>query len=68
MTIQECKRRERIYKKLVEKFQPTSTFDSNDMTPEELECIKVALLRSVTIEELNIIELRRKDNKPDDEL
>lgn len=58
MTIQECKRRERIYKKLVEKFQPTSTFDSNDMTPEELECIKVALLRSVAIEILFELETR----------
>lgn len=26
MTIQECKNHERIYKKLVEKFQPTSTW------------------------------------------
>lgn len=65
MTIQECKRRERIYKKLVEKFRPTSTFDSNDMTPEELECIKVALLRSVAIEMLNIADLKkRKDSEP----
>lgn len=63
MTIQECKRRERIYKKLVEKFLPTFTFDSKDCTPEELQCIKAALLRSVAIEELNIMELRRKDDE-----
>lgn len=68
MTIQECEHREQIYKKLLEKFHPTMTFDSRDCTPEELLCIKAALLRSVAIEELNIIELRRKDNKPDDEL
>ena len=67
MTIQECKRRERIYKKLVEKFLPTFTFDSKDCTPEELECIKVALLRSVAIEQLNIADLKkRKDGKTDE--
>ncbi len=60
MTIQECKRRERIYKKLVEKFLPTFTFDSKNCTPEELECIKVALLRSVAIEMLNIAELKKR--------
>lgn len=60
MTIQECKRRERIYKKLVEKFLPTFTFDSKDCTPEELECIKVALLRSVAIEQLNIADLKKR--------
>ena len=65
MTIQECKRRERIYKKLVEKFLPTFTFDSKNCTPEELECIKVALLRSVAIEMLNIADLKkRKDSEP----
>lgn len=65
MTIQECERRERIYKKLLEKFYPTVTFDSKDCTPEELEYIKAALLRSVAIEELNIVELGRKDGKTD---
>ena len=65
MTIRECERHEQIYKKLVEKFHPTITFDSNDMTPEELECIKVALLRSVAIEMLNIADLKkRKDSEP----
>lgn len=39
MTIQECERREQIYKKLLEKFHPAITFDSKDCTPEELECI-----------------------------
>lgn len=65
MTIQECEHREQIYKKLLEKFHPTITFDSRDCTPEELLCIKAALLRSVAIEELNILELRRKDGKTD---
>jgi hypothetical protein len=59
MTIQECKNHERIYKKLVEKFLPTFTFDSKNCTTEELECIKVALLRSVAIEMLNIAELKK---------
>lgn len=39
MTIQECKIRERIFKKLLGKFQPTSKFDSNDLTHDELACI-----------------------------
>lgn len=60
MTIKECERRERIYKKLVGKFLPTFTFDSKDCTPEELVCFKVALLRSVAIEMLNIAELKKR--------
>lgn len=63
MTMRECERHEQIYKKLLEKFHPTITFDSKDCTPEELQCIKAALLRSVAIEELNIMELRRKDDE-----
>lgn len=66
MTVQECERREQIYKKRLEKFHPTITFDSRDCTPEELKCIEAALLRSVAIEELNIAELGRKGGKTDD--
>lgn len=59
MTIQECENRECICKKLLEKLK-TFTFDSDDCTPEELECIKMSLLRSVAIEQLNIAELKKR--------
>lgn len=60
MTIQECRIRERIFKKLLEKFQPTSKFDSNDLTLDELACIELAVKRSIAIEQLNIADLQKK--------
>ena len=54
MTIQECQNRERISKRLLAKFQPTSTFDSNDLTSDELACIELAVKRSIAIEQLLI--------------
>lgn len=60
MTIQECKIRERIFKNLLGKFQPTSKFDSNDLTLDELACIELAVKRSIAIEQLNIADLQKK--------
>ena len=61
MTVQECRNRERIFKRLLGKFQPTSTFDSNDLTLDELACIELSVKRSIAIEQLNIAELKKKD-------
>lgn len=60
MTVRECRNRESIFKRLLEKFQPTSKFDSNDLTLDELACIKLAVIRSIAIEQVNIADLRKK--------
>ena len=63
MTVQECRNRERIFKKLIEKLKPTSKFDSNDLTLDELACIELAVKRSIAIEQMNIADLKKKDGE-----
>lgn len=63
MTVQECRNRERIFKGILAKFQPTSKFDSNDLTLDELACIELAVKRSIAIEQLNIAALKKKESE-----
>lgn len=62
MTIEECERRKKIYEDMLMVLMGhhADITDIRLQSKEELECIKTALARSITIESLNINDLNNR--------
>lgn len=57
VTLEDCRRREKLYKRLLEKMKRENLVAHGIFTKEEQAAVELAIARSIVVEELNIDNL-----------